>query len=80
MSVGGWGSSGWGSFVNETLPDAPWGHALSSSTAIVLKERYIRLWLASMPFELNRAFSVGLSQIIDVIEASDYDIGGPVGQ
>ena len=78
MSAGAWGTSGWGSFATESSPDAPWGHAMSSSVALDIKERYIRLWLASMPFELNRSTNSIFSAVIDVIEGSDYDIGGPV--
>lgn len=86
MSTGAWGTSGWGNSPSELdgtwtagkasyKGDAPWGHALSSTVAFTLKERYIRTWLASMPFELNRDFSTGFTKLLDIIESSDYEIG-----
>tara|TARA_Y100001973_G_C5108604_1_gene286463 strand:- start:58 stop:297 length:240 start_codon:yes stop_codon:yes gene_type:complete len=78
MSTGSWGTSGWGSFPTESNPNAPWGHSLSSTEAFVIKERYIRLWLASMPLDLSRERKSLLSAVVDIIEETDYDIGGPV--
>ena len=78
MSAGAWGKCGWGSFPSEVNPNSPWGSASSSTKAFVLKERYIRLWLASMPLDLSRARGSSFSHVIDVLESSDFDIGGPV--
>lgn len=81
--AGGYGTGSYGFDIFElgTTP-SPWGTAGSPSTTPgppePLPGRYIRTWLASMPLEHRRSTSSNISVLIDAIEDSDFDIGGPI--
>lgn len=77
-----WSGKSWGvNRYNLNSTSASWGTSSGGSstpgTALVYpKERFIRGWMASTPYEHKRTGSLW-SYMIDAIEEQDYDLGGP---
>jgi len=78
MGASGWGGSGaWGSGISLPAVTSPWGSASFTAPTVVDRQRYIRGWLQATPLEEKRVPTNNIAYIIDAIDASDYDIGGP---